>query len=321
MGLSAAGDYVPFQQVAAEALRAVSGYRLAEQNVELVMAGFAELPAHPDAEPALRTLAEAGLRLCCLTNGSADATAAFLARSGLERYIERVISAAEAGTWKPPARVYHHAAAVLGLPPAQIALIAVHARRERLSLDKVLVPRWPWWRFAAEPHAVDRVRGAPLVEPVVVGEHRPGRQSDGRAPPAPGLTPSPGHLTRRTGLSWARRSGQLSPGPGPGRGRGTHPGRAPSPAGSWAPRVWRSRGGRMARSSVSAGRARRGPPRLGHTAAGHGAGGLPAAGRGAGRRWPHTGLRDGSRACGQPDRPGACRVRRCRPVARCQPAR
>jgi nitrite reductase (NO-forming) len=55
------------------------------------------------------------------------------------------------------------------------------ARRERLSLDRVLVPRWPWWRFAAEPHAVDRVRGAPLVEPVVVGEHVPGTQADDRA--------------------------------------------------------------------------------------------------------------------------------------------
>lgn len=54
------------------------------------------------------------------------------------------------------------------------------ARRERLSLDRVLVPRWPWWRFAAEPHAVDRVRGAPLVEPVVVGEHQPGMQPDGQ---------------------------------------------------------------------------------------------------------------------------------------------
>jgi 2-haloacid dehalogenase len=50
-----------------------------------------------------------------------------LARTGLERYTERVISAAEAGTWKPPAQVYHHAAAVLGLPPAQVALVAVHA--------------------------------------------------------------------------------------------------------------------------------------------------------------------------------------------------
>jgi 2-haloacid dehalogenase len=65
--------------------------------------------------------------MCCLTNGSAGTTAAFLARARLERYIERVISAAEAGSWKPPARVNHHAAAVLGLPPEQVALVAVHA--------------------------------------------------------------------------------------------------------------------------------------------------------------------------------------------------
>lgn len=51
------------------------------------------------------------------------------------------------------------------------------ARRERLSLDKMLAPAWPWWRFAAEPRAIDRARGAPLVEPIVVGEHQPGRQA------------------------------------------------------------------------------------------------------------------------------------------------
>ncbi len=28
----------------------------------------------------------------------------------------------------------------------------------------------PSWRTVAEPHAVDRVPGAPLVEPLVVGE-------------------------------------------------------------------------------------------------------------------------------------------------------
>jgi uncharacterized membrane protein YphA (DoxX/SURF4 family) len=42
------------------------------------------------------------------------------------------------------------------------------ARRERLSVDRVPVERWPWWRIVAEPHAVDRVRGAPLIEPVAV---------------------------------------------------------------------------------------------------------------------------------------------------------
>ena len=127
VGLSAAGDYVPFPDVAAEALRAVSGYRLADQDVEYVLAGLADLPAHPDAEPAMLRLAGAGVRGCCLTNGSADTTAAFLARTGLEPHVERVISVAEAGSWKPPARVYHHAADVLGLPPERVALVAVHA--------------------------------------------------------------------------------------------------------------------------------------------------------------------------------------------------
>jgi 2-haloacid dehalogenase len=127
VGLSAAGDYVPFPDVASEALRAVSGYQRPERDVEYVLAGFAELPAQPDAAAAMRRLAAAGVRMCCLTNGSADTTHAFLARTGLERYVERVISAAEVGTWKPPARVYHHAADVLGLPPGQVALVAVHA--------------------------------------------------------------------------------------------------------------------------------------------------------------------------------------------------
>jgi len=127
VSLSAAGDYVRFPEVAAEALRAVSGYRLADRDVEYVLAGFAELPAHPDAEPAMRRLAGAGVRVCCLTNGSADTTEAFLARTRLEPYVERVISVAEAGSWKPPARVYHHAADVLELPPEWVALVAVHA--------------------------------------------------------------------------------------------------------------------------------------------------------------------------------------------------
>ena len=43
-------------------------------------------------------LGGAGARMCCLTNGSADTTAAFLARTGLERYVDRVISVADVGS-------------------------------------------------------------------------------------------------------------------------------------------------------------------------------------------------------------------------------
>jgi nitrite reductase (NO-forming) len=62
------------------------------------------------------------------------------------------------------------------------------ARRERFSLDRVLEPRWPWWRFVAEPHAIDRVRGAPRVEPVVVGETQPGTAGETQ-PQQPVRTP------------------------------------------------------------------------------------------------------------------------------------
>lgn len=127
VGLSAAGDYVPFPAAAAAALRAASRGSVNDRDVEHVLAGFAELPAHPDAQPAVERLASAGIRLACLTNGTAQTTASFLARTGLDRYFDKVISAAEVGSWKPPARVYRHALDVLGLPARQVALVAVHA--------------------------------------------------------------------------------------------------------------------------------------------------------------------------------------------------
>ncbi|HYZ81531.1 MAG TPA: hypothetical protein VE571_09700 [Solirubrobacteraceae bacterium] len=57
-----------------------------------------------------------------------------------------------------------------------LLVFAPPARRERLSLDRYLERRWAWWRQVAEPHAVDRVHGAPLVEPVVIGSIRHPRE-------------------------------------------------------------------------------------------------------------------------------------------------
>lgn len=127
VGMSVAGDYVPFPVAAAEALRAVSRYTLDDTAVAEVMAGFAQLPAHPDVEPAMAALAAGGVRMICLTNGTAAMTEAFLCREGLDQYVEKVVATQELGTWKPPARVYLHGAAALGLPPERVALVAAHA--------------------------------------------------------------------------------------------------------------------------------------------------------------------------------------------------
>src|SRR5699024_3524956 len=85
------------------------------------------LPAYADAAPAMRKLAAGGVRMACLTNGSADVTQRFLDRNGLATHIERVVSCDEIGSWKPPATVYLHAAQTRGLPRARLALVATHA--------------------------------------------------------------------------------------------------------------------------------------------------------------------------------------------------
>jgi thiosulfate dehydrogenase (quinone) large subunit len=42
---------------------------------------------------------------------------------------------------------------------ATLLVFAPPARRERLSLDRLLAARWRWWRHVAEPHGADRRAG------------------------------------------------------------------------------------------------------------------------------------------------------------------
>ena len=127
MALSAAGDFVPFPEVAAAALHTLTGHRHGDAAIGQVLAGFAELPAHPGVRPVFERLAAAGVRLILLTNGSPGVTAAFAERAGIAPRLERVMTVAEVGRWKPPAIVYRYAAEWLGVPPGRLALVAAHA--------------------------------------------------------------------------------------------------------------------------------------------------------------------------------------------------
>ncbi|GAB3383589.1 HAD-IA family hydrolase [Amycolatopsis echigonensis] len=127
MALTLAGDYEPFPKVAAAALRTLTRGAVSKDAVEHVLAGFAELPAHPDVEPALRLLAEHDVRVACLSNGAARNTQDFLQRTGLTTYVEQILSVADVRSWKPPAQVYHYALQKTGCEPEQAALVAVHA--------------------------------------------------------------------------------------------------------------------------------------------------------------------------------------------------
>jgi 2-haloacid dehalogenase len=126
MALSATGDYVAFTDVAEAALRGLTHYTVSDEQVAAVMAGWDELPAFPDAAPAVTRLTEAGLRVACLTNGSAHLASSFINRTGLGSGVERVISAQEVYRWKPAGVVYLYAASVMDVPTERMALVAAH---------------------------------------------------------------------------------------------------------------------------------------------------------------------------------------------------
>lgn len=126
MALSATGDYVAFTDVAESALRGLTKYSLSDEQVAQIMAGFTELPAFPDAVPAITTLTEAGVRVACLTNGSAYLASSFVNRSGLGALVDRVITVGEVYRWKPAGVVYRYAAEVMDVPAERMALVAAH---------------------------------------------------------------------------------------------------------------------------------------------------------------------------------------------------
>jgi 2-haloacid dehalogenase len=162
MALSATGDYAAFTDVAEAALRGLVNYSVSDEQVAQVMAGFNDLPAFPDALPAITSLTEAGLRVACLTNGSAYLASSFVNRTGLGSGVERVISVEEVYRWKPAGVVYRYAAEVLNVPSDRLALVAAHDWDCHGAKRAGLTAGWVSRKSGGF--------GAPFAAPDVVGE-------------------------------------------------------------------------------------------------------------------------------------------------------
>jgi 2-haloacid dehalogenase len=131
IALAASGEYADFREVALAALRTllarVEGVdRPVREAAEHILAGIGMLAVHPDVEPGLRRLREAGVRAATLTNGSAATTAGLLERAGISALVERNIDVAEVRRWKPAPEPYEHACRTLGVAPGEAVLVAVH---------------------------------------------------------------------------------------------------------------------------------------------------------------------------------------------------
>jgi 2-haloacid dehalogenase len=128
--LAATGGKEAFSRIAGGELRAVlagaSLNRLADDAVDHILAGFAELSVHPDVPDGVRILRQHGLRLVTLSNGSADVAARLLTKAGIRGEFEQLLSVDDAGAWKPARAAYAHAARACSVGIDDMLLVAVH---------------------------------------------------------------------------------------------------------------------------------------------------------------------------------------------------
>jgi len=81
---------------------------------------------HPDVPAGLRVLADAGVRVVTLTNGSLAQSATLLERASVDGLVERRLSVDDAGRWKPHPDAYRYAADSCGVALKRCAMVAVH---------------------------------------------------------------------------------------------------------------------------------------------------------------------------------------------------
>jgi 2-haloacid dehalogenase len=119
-----AGGWCRFREAFDAALAQVSD--LGADDRARVADAFGELAPHPDVEPALRLLAEAGVRAVTLSHGSPGVAEAALSRGGITPLVERTFSTEVVRAWKPAREAYLWAAGACGVAPDRLALVAAH---------------------------------------------------------------------------------------------------------------------------------------------------------------------------------------------------
>lgn len=117
-----------FSDVAAGVLAGLLHGRVEDVNgaVEHVMAGFTELPVHPDVVEGVGLLRQLQLQLVTLSNGSTSVGRALFERAGISEAFEALLSVDDAPLWKPAAAAYESALAATGCLAEDAMLVAVH---------------------------------------------------------------------------------------------------------------------------------------------------------------------------------------------------
>ena len=117
--------YQPYRdvlrQTLAEAMRA-HGLPYRDQDGDALVAAVPTWGPYPDVPPALERLRAGGLRLAIITNSDDDLMARNVASIGVP--IDRVITAEQAGAYKPAPAIFAYALLALGCGPEELLHVA-----------------------------------------------------------------------------------------------------------------------------------------------------------------------------------------------------
>ncbi|MEA2450850.1 MAG: 2-haloacid dehalogenase [Thermoleophilaceae bacterium] len=119
------GPYMPYRDVLAQSLRTwidERGYRWSDEEGEALLRSMRSWQPFPDTRPALIRAREAGLRLAIISNTDRDIIEHTVRHIGVP--FDAVITAEDAGAYKPADAVFDHALAELGVPPEEIVHVA-----------------------------------------------------------------------------------------------------------------------------------------------------------------------------------------------------
>ena len=127
--MTLSGLYTPFNKLGAAALKmtaTIPQVACTDKDIEELGVRMRNLPAHPDAAPALTRLKDAGLRLVTLTNSPGSASPTPLDEAGLSDFFEQTFNVEATGKYKPAPETYQHVARELSVETSDLCLVACH---------------------------------------------------------------------------------------------------------------------------------------------------------------------------------------------------
>ena len=124
-----ADRYEHFTVIGSAALQMVAsnhGITISLDKAAKAIKPILSLSPHPDVEPAMEALNNAGFKLVTLTNSSVTGVEQQMKNSGLQKYLTDRLSVEEVGYFKPHPHVYRWAARKMNADVGDCMLIAAH---------------------------------------------------------------------------------------------------------------------------------------------------------------------------------------------------